>query len=125
MNNSFAIVTTIAKKKPEKVRPSSTKLIRTCAAGVHEQRELKVVRLRRAGWCDKDKLSVGVRGALSFVTFLCASKEKFKNVVCFSLVLSFAQDKCFSIHECLNQKNKKEMNKRNEQKNCTLVVVTL
>jgi hypothetical protein len=31
--------------------------------------------------CAPNKISVGVRGALSFVTFLCASKEKLeKNI---------------------------------------------
>ena len=42
---------------------------------VHEQRELKVVRLRGAGMRDKDKLSVGVRGVLFFGSFFCTSKR--------------------------------------------------
>jgi hypothetical protein len=45
------------------------------AAAVHEQRELKVVRLRGVSMREKDKLSVSVRGVLFFGSFFCTSKR--------------------------------------------------
>jgi hypothetical protein len=52
-----------------------------------------------ASLCEKDKLSVGVRGALSFVIFLCASKEKFKKGVLFVPLSLYFYREFFLLHK--------------------------